>query len=571
MKKRIWIVALLALMMTLVSASALAACGYTWTEEGIQYTCTETSHEIKSAWFESAENGQCIHYVYHYDEAKEKATSVRVVYADHNMKFVGNDTEPTCQKTGTARYACTVCEYPVLSTVPKADHYYDPNGQVTLEAATCQQPALVRQSCIYGCGAYQDVYDGSALSYHKTATRVGEEATCAKDGYYVDYCQWCQRELGKGDTIPATGKHDYEVTEDVYLTCVSDGHKTWTCTVCGGTKTETYEANDVYGHSWTTQTKQPTCIEDGFTGDVCIHCGDWHNNVQVLLAPGHKYGKETEVQAPTCTINGLNTKTCSVCGDVEEIITEGGECQFETVMVPCTASARGYSVEKCANCLTEKNKTEHTGTYEDAKTDAPGCVTEGQVHTLCSVCHVKLSSVTVSGPGHNWNRTYQTLRNCVTEGILEGYICKVCGETEERVTVYAFHMTQKVSEVPATCAKEGTATEKCRNCGEIVTRTIPKLVHLNVVYEAVPATCTEPGRTAGVKCSVCYQVQSGLEEIPALGHDADLSQGDILFFQNHYSLCYEGTEVEVTCYRCSEAYMEFIPPRGFLPCRSYGF
>lgn len=563
MKKRIWIVALLALMMTLVSASALAACGYTWTEEGVQYTCTETSHEIKSAWFESAENGQCIHYVYHYDEAKEKATSVRVVYADHNMKFVGNDTEPTCQKTGTARHACTVCEYPVLSTAPKADHHYDPNGQVTLEAATCQQPALVRQSCIYGCGAYQDVYDGSALSYHKTATRVGEEATCAKDGYYVDYCQWCQRELGKGDTIPATGKHDYEVTEDVYLTCVSDGHKTWTCTVCGGTKTETYEANDVYGHSWTTQTKQPTCIEDGFTGDVCIHCGDWHNNVQVLLAPGHKYGKETEVQAPTCTINGLSTKTCSVCGDVEEIITEGGECQYETVTVPCTASARGYSVEKCVNCLTEKNKTEHTGTYEDAKTDAPGCVTEGQVHTLCSVCHVKLSSVTVSGPGHNWNQTGQTIGDCTKEGIRTSYICKVCGETLVKGEVFFQHDYVSQNEVPATCTAEGSVTEKCSVCGKVNTRTLRKLEHLNVVYEAVPATCTELGRTAGVKCSVCYQVQSGMEEIPALGHDAALSDEEIVAIQNRMDLCVEDGEYETKCFVCGETFTEVIPARGY--------
>lgn len=530
MKKRIWIVALLALMMTLVSSSALAACGYAWTDGGVQYTCTETSHRIESDWSASTVEDKCIRYLYHYDANQNEELEQRLVAADHNMQFQENDVEPTCQTTGSARYTCTTCGYPSITNVPRAEHVYSPNGQVTLEEATCQQPALVRQSCVYGCGTSQDVRYGSALSSHKTATRVGKEATCGEEGYYVDYCAWCQKELGKGDTIPATGKHRFNTVFDAskskYPTCIADGVKIYACMDCPELKAEVWPCDpDGAYHSWTGKTQQPTCTEDGMTGDACRYCGKWHASAKVLPAPGHQYGTKVSFQASTCDAPGLKTRICTVCGYVEETIIEPKGCQFEAVVVPCDASSRGYSVEACVRCPAERNKVLHVDTYAETVVNPSGCDNDGLAYMRCSDCDAQLSSVEVPAPGHKWNQTYRLVYDCTKGGTIEGYICKVCGETDQKRIVYDKHDTVDVSEVPA--------------------------------------TCTEPGRSAGVKCSVCSLVLSGMEEIPALGHDSGLTEEKIVEIQNILALCVEDSKGTNICIVCGETFIEVIPARGY--------
>ncbi len=567
------IVVLLALLMTLLSFGALADCGYTWTDGGKKFTCTETSHRIESDWAASTVEDKCIRYLYHYDANQNEELEQRLVAADHNMLFQENDVEPTCLKEGSARYTCTVCGYPSITNVPKQDHYYDPNGQVVLEEATCLQPALVRQSCIYGCGAYQDVHSGSALSSHKSATRVGKAATCGEEGYYVDYCQWCRKELGKGDTIPATGEHRFQTNIDtsksIFPTCTQDGVKVYVCSDCPQLKEEAWpcEPDGPY-HGWAEKTVQPTCTEDGMTGDACKYCGVWHNNARVLPHPGHNFGPETVVTEATCTACGLNTRNCTVCGHVEQIITGRKECQFESVEVRCITSIRGYSAERCVNCQTERNKVMHTGTYGDATTDAPGCVGEGYVHTRCSICDARLNSITVSGPGHDWNQTYQILRDCVNQGIIEGYICKVCGKTEERLNLYGAHDYVVVNEVPATCTAFGSGTKKCTVCGKETTFSKMKLKHDAGLTEDVIVAiqnrmdlCVEDGEYE-TKCIVCGEKIT--EVIPARGyHEHKLNDVYIYLLQYQHGLCFEGGEVEVTCHWCYEKYMDFIPARGY--------
>ena len=46
--------------------------------------------------------------------------------------------------------------------------------------------------------------------------------------------------------------------------------------------------------------------------------------------------------------------------------------------------------------------------------------------------------------------------------------------------------------------------------------------HDIIRYPEIPVTCTEAGRTEGSMCSICEEILSGLQEIPALGHDYQL-------------------------------------------------
>ena len=95
------------------------------------------------------------------------------------------------------------------------------------------------------------------------------------------------------------------------------------------------------------------------------------------------------------------------------------------------------------------------------------------------------------------------------------------------------------------CTSTGYIKYSCA-CGYEYTELLPQS-HDYVFIESVAATCTEAGHTAGVQCSRCGLVESGVTEIPALGH----SYGN--WTQTKAPTCTaKGTETK-TCTRCNAA------------------
>ena len=71
----------------------------------------------------------------------------------------------------------------------------------------------------------------------------------------------------------------------------------------------------------------------------------------------------------------------------------------------------------------------------------------------------------------------------------------------------------------ATCGAAGEKTFTCTVCGATKTEEIPATgKHTPVDVPEQAATCTKAGHTAGVQCSVCGTIISGMEEISATGH-----------------------------------------------------
>lgn len=75
-----------------------------------------------------------------------------------------------------------------------------------------------------------------------SSTRLENEKspTCGEEGYTGDlFCNNCEAFLKKGDIIPATGKHDMDMT--VYPpTCSEEGYTDYTCKNCGYSYTDDY-------------------------------------------------------------------------------------------------------------------------------------------------------------------------------------------------------------------------------------------------------------------------------------------------------------------------------------------
>ena len=122
------------------------------------------------------------------------------------------------------------------------DHTWD-DGEVTKEA-TCVSTGEKLYTCTV-CGETKTEEIPVDPNHHVGGTVIkdAKDATCGAEGYTGDtYCASCNALLEEGKTIAATGKHtwdDGKVTKEP--TYEENGEKTFTCTVCGETKTEIIE------------------------------------------------------------------------------------------------------------------------------------------------------------------------------------------------------------------------------------------------------------------------------------------------------------------------------------------
>ena len=93
--------------------------------------------------------------------------------------------------------------------------------------------------------------------------------------------------------------------------CTTTGVKTYTCTDCGATRTESVAAT---GHSWgaAVVTKTPTCSETGVRTRTCTKCGA--TTTQTLSTTDHTWDDGVVTAEPTYTVQGTKTYTCTVCG-----------------------------------------------------------------------------------------------------------------------------------------------------------------------------------------------------------------------------------------------------------------
>lgn len=139
-------------------------------------------------------------------------------------------------------------------------------------------------------------------------------------------------------------------------TCSSEGVKTYTCTVCGNTRTESIAAS---GHSYTTESKAATCTEDGYTKTYCTVCGNVQSE-STQPATGHTLQEEW-FHEPTCTYEGVgHCNACTKCDYYEDLpegalghVKDGGHVTSEP---DCVGTGRmDYNCARCGCSLPEES------------------------------------------------------------------------------------------------------------------------------------------------------------------------------------------------------------------------
>ena len=215
-------------------------------------------------------------------------------------------------------------------------------------------------------------------------------ATCGKAGRVDTICDNCGEVVSTRE-LPPTGAHVWG--NGVVTTAPTEttpGVRTFTCSGCDQTRTETIPATGAHDYQFT-KTVAPTCTDGGYDLYTCSGCGATERR-NLTDAAGHKWDGGTVTTATTETTPGVRTFTCTVCGDIrEETIPATGahDYQFTKTVAP-TCTDGGYDLYTCSGCgATERrNLTDAAGHKWDGGTvtTAPSETTPGVRTFTCSGC-----------------------------------------------------------------------------------------------------------------------------------------------------------------------------------------
>ena len=142
-------------------------------------------------------------------------------------------------------------------------------------------------------------------------------------------------------------------------TCTTDGVKTYTCSVCKTTKTETIKAT---GHKETEirNAVEATCQQEGYTGDkVCKTCGTVLEKGTTIVKKDHSWDAGKVTTEATCTTDGVKTYTCSVCKTTktETIKATGHKMSEWKTVTAATTQKEGKQERTCTACDYKETKS----------------------------------------------------------------------------------------------------------------------------------------------------------------------------------------------------------------------
>ena len=510
---------------------------------------------------------------------------------EHTLVDESVAVEAGCITTGEMNVKCSnvetetheACTYTTTSEIDASGHSF--YNKVDASASTCKVPGNLGYKQCRNCNLYfadnapayakNGVSDTSSFALellpHTPAEAVEEnrvEAKCEVAGSYdsVVYCSACDDELSRETKAITALEHNWGKGKTTTApTCTEKGVKTYTCSICKGTKTEDIAEK---GHTEVeNHIQEPTCTEPGKTGGVyCSVCAKYVVDAEEIPALGHDWEKLEGHKDATCTEEGKNNLRCKRdgCDATDTSVTEalGHDYSDWTVDYEPTCSATGSKTRVCNRyeCKNYENIPIPAAGHVFETIDAvePKCNQSGYVeHKYCDVCDKYFAkgaadtsvdgfkndeSFVVNDPTNHKNTENDeigTSPTCLGIGYTGGTYCQDCrtwvsGHTEIPA---AGHVFETIAAVEPKCNQSGYVEHKyCDVCDKYFAKDAAKTSvdgfkndESFVVYDPtnhkaaeshdeVPATCLEAGIEAGSYCKDCETWISGHGVIPALGH-----------------------------------------------------
>ena len=514
-------------------------------------------------------------------------------------------TPATCTTAGTMTYTCSVCHGTKTGTIPATGHNY----QTIVVDPTCTADGYTLHKCSNCEESYKDTpttklghsWDHEATcTTGSTCTRCQETAealghnyvlsenvaaTCTTDGYEVHKCTRCQDEINNKTTdalghdftgVSPTEKliagqtcqyeivyecktcheevssgtvyhHNHVATVTQEATCKETGVKTYTCSLCNDTYTESIPVNEL-GHNWVTGE-----VNNGKRTDECSIC---HETKEVTVYTGEAVDanelKDQEIELTNASLKlddgvietignkeitltvdkfdddskkeelGLTPEQLAQVGSNpiydfsmksgEDLISQFGENNFVTITLPYTL-APGEDVDSIAVWYINDS-----GELDSIQ------ATYSNGYITFQTNHFSYYTVTKLTPaercalyGHNY-ATKVVAGDCVNDGYTL-YVCQRCHETHKEDVVTApghDYQLDTANSTATTCTKNGIEVYECSHCHKTYINVVLALGHDFEEIEKVEATCEEQGYTL-YKCSRCGKEQ--YEYVDALCHN----------------------------------------------------
>lgn len=434
--------------------------------------------------------------------------SYKVLHSDceHEWKE-GKRISAGCTIEGTIIYQCQKCKsfkYEYLSNPIGHDYVKDK----VIQEADCTHPEVTQ----YICSRHKSGKCDGTYSYKKTE-----------------------------QTAPALG-HAYTSSVTKEPTCTENGVRTYTCSRCGDSCTETISKTG-HKHTEIRGDKEATCTVDGYTGDTyCTDCGTKIKTGKIIPKTGHTWTRGDVVKEATCSEEGKRIYICSTCHEEKEEPIAKKAHTWEIFRV--TKKADGADnivsyIKKCKVCGEEQEDTMTTITdlsmywqvgtasYYSSKMDKEqkeGISIRYLPYFNPTDAEDKSLSVTSSDPDiAQIDETAKTITLKKTGGVVitvtakynptvtksyditvthdwettdEGKKCKVCGAVEEH------KWNDGVITKEPTCTKEGEKTYVCmdKDCYATKVEKVAPLGH-NWKYHKLTST------SSNCKCSRCGEEQ----------------------------------------------------------------
>lgn len=481
-----------------------------------------------------------------FDADGKAVESLELPLADHNFGDLVAKKDSTCSAIGTkAHYVCSVCgvcydenkenELDDL-IIPVKDHKYE---EKEILEATCCSVGTKQYTCTE-CGHvyYEEI---AKTDKHTPEVLEGYDATCWSKGLTEgSYCSVCGKILQEQKEIDKLEhKYSEEPTETIEATCISEGYKYYTCSLCGDVKVETivkkeHELEKLEGYD-------ATCTEPGLSdGEICSYCGTITKKQEVIQAEGHTKDNGVKDVEPTCTEAGSMLYTCNDCGETWAYEIPALGHKHETVEgISATCTVPGLSDgEKCSECgeiLVAQTVVPALGhDWDDGEIIVQvTCTHRGEISHECSRCDASYIEY-INATGHSYSEAwsydgtnhFHKCDNCdaVSDKTShkdnnKDHKCDVCGYTMSSCVDRDKNHSCDYCGASMGTHVQAAGKHTCDYCGEVMS-----------AHEGGTATCKE-----SATCTVCGQKYGAKDPANHVGHIIWVT--DDTYHQQKYDCC----------------------------------
>ncbi len=383
-------------------------------------------HGFVSAWSMDTEN--------HWHAAACEHTDEKGDFGPHNWDdgtitvHAGHNTD------GQKVYTCVVCGQQKTEVVPGQPHEYNqmiPDSKYLASAATCTSPATYYKSCTCGAAGTETFTDGQAKGHTFSNSWTSND----QQHWQAATCEHTGEKIKVGDHIWDPG------IITVQPTAYSKGVKTYTCAVCGRTRTEELAPSNhvhTYSTAWagnTTYHWHPaTCEHTAEVNGVALHT--WNTGVVTVWASHSAPGEKMF----TCTVCGMTKKEAV---PAEHSYTQQNPSNnYLKSAATCTSPAVYY---RSCTCGAKGTETFTYGSALGHSFSGSWGKDENYHWSLCTRCNAR-GELAV----HTYNQSN---------------VCSVCGYSTAESHVHSSHLT-RVPAKTATCTQPGNVAYYICSCGK---------------------------------------------------------------------------------------------------------